>query len=109
MDIGFAIWFLLLIGMMPLQMRAGTRAMRHAHSQSAGERHPIMSSRPFSRIFVACAAAVTLAAVSTACAGEASQIAARGGFLLGHAYRCGVSAEQLRPSTRLVDELIAAL
>jgi hypothetical protein len=55
-----------------------------------------------------CAAVLTLAA-NVACAGEASQIAERGGFLLGHAYRCGVAAERLEPSTRLVGDLIAAL
>jgi len=69
----------------------------------------MMSSRSFSRILAACAAGLSLVAVSTACAGEASEIGARGGFLVGQAYPCGVSAEQLRPSTQLVQELIAAL
>ena len=53
-------------------------------------------------------ATLTLAATA-AWAGEASQLAARGGFLLGHAYRCGVAAERLEPSARLVGDLIAAL
>jgi hypothetical protein len=109
MDIGFAIWFLLLIGMMPLQMRATAGAMRRRSVLADGERHRLMSSRSVSRILAGCASALSLAAASTACAGEASQIAARGGFLVGHAYRCGVSANQLRPSTQLVRELIAAL
>jgi hypothetical protein len=60
----------------------------------------MMSSRSFSRILAACAAGLSLVAVSTACAGEASEIGARGGFLVGQAYPCGVSAEQLRPSTQ---------
>ena len=67
-----------------------------------------MFPRSLSRLLIGCAAGVTLAA-GTACAGEASQVAARGGFLVGRAYRCGASAEQLKPSTELVGEVIAAL
>jgi hypothetical protein len=104
MEVGFVIWFLLLIGLMPLQMKA----MRRAHSQSTGERHPAMFTRSLSRILAACVATLIWVMVSTACAGEAAEIADRGGFLVGHAYRCGVSAEQLRPSTQLVQELVAA-
>jgi hypothetical protein len=104
MEVGFVIWFLLLIGLMPLQMKA----MRRAHSQSAGERHPTMFTLSLSRILAACVATLIWVMVSTACAGEAAEIADRGGFLVGHAYRCGVSAEQLRPSTQLVQELVAA-
>jgi len=109
MDIGFGIWFALLISMIPLQIWASPNPMRRAVIQSAAERHRILSSRSLSKILAGCAAALTLVVVSTACADEASLIAARGGFLVGHAYRCGVSAEQLRPSTQLVQELIAAL
>jgi len=54
------------------------------------------------------AAALALAAVS-AQAGEASLVAERGGFLLGHAYRCGVEDRRLEPPARLVHDLIAAL
>ena len=109
MDIGFAIWFLLLVGIMPLQMRAASGAMRRRSVPAAGERHRRMFSGSVWQILAGCAIALTLAAAGTACAGEAAQIAARGGFLVGHAYRCGVSAEQLRPSTQLMGELIAAL
>jgi hypothetical protein len=62
--------------------------------------------RPFR--LAGCAAALVLAATA-AWASEASQLAARGGFLLGHAYRCGVAVDQLEPSVRLVGDLIAAL
>jgi hypothetical protein len=83
--------------------------MRRRSVPAAGERHRRMFSGSVSRILAGCAIALTLAAAGTACAGEAAQIAARGGFLVGHAYRCGVSTEQLRPSTQLMGELIAAL
>src|SRR5438045_2374396 len=53
-------------------------------------------------------AALSLAATG-AQAGDASDLASRGGFLLGHAYRCGIQAEQLQPSARLIHELSAAL
>lgn len=42
-------------------------------------------------------------------AGEASDVASRGGFLLGHAYRCGIKAEQLQASAQLIHDLSAAL
>jgi hypothetical protein len=109
MDIGFAIWFALLIGMVPLQIRAASNPMRRAVIQSAAERHRMLSWRSVSRVLAGSAAALSFLVVSTACAGEASEVAAHGGFLVGHTYRCGVSAEQLRPSTQLVGELIAAL
>jgi hypothetical protein len=108
MDIGFVIWSLLLIGTMPLQLRAAGLLHRRA-LPIAGGRHRLISSRSMSRILAGCAAALSLVAVSTAGAGEASDVAARGGFLVGHAYGCGVMAEELRPSTQLVGELIAAL
>jgi hypothetical protein len=53
-------------------------------------------------------AALSLAATG-AQAGDASDVASRGGFLLGHAYRCGVQAEQLQPSARLIHDLSSAL
>jgi hypothetical protein len=52
-------------------------------------------------------AALGLAATG-AQAGQASDIAERGAFLLGHAYRCGVKAEQLQPTAQLIHELSAA-
>ena len=58
--------------------------------------------------FACCATAVLLAS-GAAHAGEASRVAERGGFLLGHAYRCGIAAERLEPSTQLVGQLVAAL
>ena len=57
---------------------------------------------------VSVAAALVLAAAS-AQAGEASAVAERGGFLLGHAYRCGVEDQRLEAPARLVHDLIAAL
>ncbi len=67
-----------------------------------------MSPRSLSRMLAGGAAALILTA-STACAGDASQIATRGGFLLGHAYRCGVASDRLQPAARMVQQLIAAL
>ena len=48
-------------------------------------------------------------AASNAQAGDASDVAERGAFLLGHAYRCGVQTEQLQPAARLIHDLAAAL
>ncbi|HEX3537394.1 MAG TPA: hypothetical protein VHU15_11570 [Stellaceae bacterium] len=48
-------------------------------------------------------------AATGAQAGEASDLASRGAFLLGHAYRCGVKAEQLQASAQLIHDLSAAL
>src|SRR5512142_628492 len=56
-----------------------------------------------------CCATALLLAAGAAHAGEASRVAERGGFLVGHAYRCGVAAERLDPSTQLVGQLVAAL
>lgn len=54
--------------------------------------------------------AAALCALATAAqAGEASDVADRGGFLLGHAYRCGIKAEQLQPAAQLIHDLAAAL
>ena len=73
------------------------------------------SGREFIGRAARCAAAVLAVAgaligtASVAFAGEASQVAARGGFLMGHAVRCGVSAERLEPSAKLMGDLIVAL
>ena|SRR5436305_8017437 len=53
-------------------------------------------------------AALGLAAAG-AQAGEASDLASRGGFLLGNAYRCGIKAEKLQSSAQLIHDLSAAL
>ena len=54
-------------------------------------------------------AAALLLAAGTAQAGEASDVAERGAFLIGHAYRCGVPAEQLQSTAQLVHDLSGAL
>lgn len=54
------------------------------------------------------AAALCLAATA-AQASEASDVAGRGGFLLGHAYRCGVPVDQLQSSAEVVHKLSSAL
>jgi hypothetical protein len=54
-------------------------------------------------------AAALIGLASVAFAGEASQVAARGGFLMGQAVRCGVAAERLEPSAKLMGDLIVAL
>jgi len=104
MDVGFGIWFVLLVGAIPLQIWAASHPMRRAVVQSTAERHRLLSSRSVSRIIAGCAATLTWVVISTACAGEAAGIAARGGLFVGHAYRSGVSAEQL---TTGLQELIA--
>jgi predicted RecA/RadA family phage recombinase len=53
--------------------------------------------------------AVLSLAATGAQAGDASDLASRGGFLLGHAYRCGTQAEQLQPSAQLIHDLASAL
>jgi len=53
-------------------------------------------------------AALCLAATA-AQAGEAADVADRGAFLLGHAYRCGVQAEKLQAAAQLIHDLAAAL
>ena len=109
MDTALAIWIVLLIGFIAVQIRVARNARRPGgiRVSAAGER--IAGVRLRSRLLIGCSALLALGAVSTACAGEAAEIAARGGFLVGHAYRCGVSPDRLRPSTQLVGELIAAL
>jgi hypothetical protein len=67
----------------------------------------IMASH--SRFRFACCAFAVLLAAGAAHAGEASRVAERGGFLVGHAYRCGISAEHLDPAAQLVGQLVAAL
>lgn len=53
-------------------------------------------------------AALSLVAAG-AQAGEANDIASRGGFLLGHAYRCGVAVDKLQPTAELIHRLSSAL
>jgi hypothetical protein len=47
-------------------------------------------------------------AAGAAHASEASRVAERGGFLVGHAYRCGMAAERLDPTAQLVGHFVAA-
>ena len=54
-------------------------------------------------------AAVLLLAAGAAQAGEASDVAERGAFLIGHAYRCGIQAEQLQATAQLIHTLSGAL
>lgn len=54
-------------------------------------------------------AAALLLAAAAAQAGEASDVAERGAFLLGHAYRCGIQAEQLQSTAQLIHTLSGAL
>jgi hypothetical protein len=54
-------------------------------------------------------AAALLLAAGSAQASEASDVAERGAFLLGHAYRCGVKAEQLQSTAQLVHTISGAL
>lgn len=61
------------------------------------------------RFHLGCCAIAVLLAAGTSHAGEASRVAERGGFLVGHAYRCGVAAERLDPTAELVGQLVAAL
>jgi hypothetical protein len=58
---------------------------------------------------IALCAPTLLLTAGMAHAGEASRVAERGGFLLGHAYRCEVTVERLDRSAHLVRQLVAAL
>jgi len=62
-----------------------------------------------SRFRFACCAFAVLLAAGAAHAGEASRVAERGGFLVGHAYRCAIPAEHLDPAAQLIGQLVAAL
>src|SRR5262249_18525429 len=48
-------------------------------------------------------------AAASASASEADKVADRAGFLLGHAFRCGIATERLEASGRVVRQLITAL
>ncbi|MGE5271438.1 MAG: hypothetical protein ACM3JG_17390 [Thiohalocapsa sp.] len=54
------------------------------------------------------ALALLAAATAPAAAGEAALLADRAGFLVGHAYRCGVAEARLQRSTAALSQLIAA-
>jgi hypothetical protein len=58
---------------------------------------------------LACCAVALLLTTNAASASEASHVAERGGFLLGHAYRCGIASERRQPAARMMEQLIAAL
>jgi hypothetical protein len=70
MDTAAAIWFVLLIGMIPMQLRAAANAERRGGIRVAAAGEPIAGSRLRTRLVAGCAALLTLGAVSTACAGE---------------------------------------
>jgi hypothetical protein len=57
---------------------------------------------------IAAIAIALMLSIGTARAGDASLIAERGGFLLGHGYRCHVSEVQLLPAAQLIHSLIEA-
>ncbi|HTT79499.1 MAG TPA: hypothetical protein VMF86_07460 [Stellaceae bacterium] len=61
-----------------------------------------------SRVFGAAAAAAMLFGAVAAQATDATTIADRAGFLLGHAHRCGVPDARLQRSAALIDRLLAA-
>lgn len=109
MDTASVIWFGLAAGLMLLQIAAAANAAHRRSIRVAIRRQQLVHLRYRPRLIAVCAGLLSLVAVSPAFAGEAAQIAARGGFLVGHAYRCGVSANQLRPSTHLIGALITAL
>jgi hypothetical protein len=70
MDAAAAIWFVLLIGMIPMQLRAAANAERRGGIRVAAAGEPIAGLRLRTRLLAGCAALLTLGAVSTACAGE---------------------------------------
>lgn len=53
-------------------------------------------------------ASLLLLSATAAQATEATQLARRAGFLIGHAYRCGAPAVQIKASAAMMDGLIAA-
>jgi hypothetical protein len=94
MDTASVIWFGLVAGMILLQVNTATNATHRRSIRVAVRTQALVPPRYRPRILLAsCAGLLSLAAVSMAFAGDASRIAARGGFLVGHAYRCGVSAK----------------
>jgi hypothetical protein len=56
----------------------------------------------------AAAASLLLFAAAAAHATDATELAKRAGFLIGHAYRCGAPATQIKASAAMMDGLIAA-
>jgi hypothetical protein len=61
-----------------------------------------------SRLLPIAAAVAMLAAASAAHASDATTLADRAGFLVGHALRCGVAEARLKHSATLVGDLIGA-
>ena len=54
------------------------------------------------------AALLLLLGIGAAEAAEPTQLAETGAFLLGNAYRCGVSAERVSQAAKVIRDLIAA-
>lgn len=61
-----------------------------------------------SQVFGGVAAVMLLLGAAAAQASDATTIADRAGFLLGHAHRCGVRNARLERSAALIDRLLAA-
>ena len=57
---------------------------------------------------IAAISAALMLSIGSAQAGDASLIAERGGFLVGHGYRCHVGDARLQPAAQLIHTLIAA-
>jgi hypothetical protein len=84
---------------------ASRRAARGAGSAAAA---PDGDTRMIA-VRPAAAVVLMLLAGATAHAGDAGDVASRGGFLLGQALRCGVAEHRLEPSAKLVHDLVVAL
>jgi len=88
------------------QRLGGSGAARFSRVPGFG-RTPVKSSFT-PRLAAAAAAAVLLLAAGAARASDATTLADRAGFLVGHALRCGVAETRLQRSAALIAELIEA-
>lgn len=87
--------------------RAAVRTDRESACRRAG---PGAAPSVNKRLPAVAAVAVVLGVTASgACASESVDVADRGGFLIGHAFRCGVAEEYLDKSAKIVRSLVDAL
>jgi hypothetical protein len=69
---------------------------------------PAMKVNVLRHTLAAAVASLLLFGAAAARASDATDLAKRAGFLIGHAYRCGAPAPQIKASAAMMDGLIAA-
>jgi hypothetical protein len=97
---------LIVVGMQSLQACPYTGSGTGAPYLAAVTKAAWPDGSTMSRI--AAISAALMLSIGSAQAGEASLIAERGGFLVGHGYRCHVGEARLQPAAQLIHTLIAA-